>query len=253
MNMKATLKMQALKLANRVFQPFNVELVPSMRADRPVEEYIPYPRTAAAARKAGMSIPQYVDSALAGSGTTAETIYELASSGAIDASQKRICEIGPGSGRYLEKVLAVCQPDHYEIYETAEDWRKHLVATYPVTAQPCDGRTLGATPDESMDLVHAHRVFNTIPLTITLGYMFEIMRITREGGKVVFDIFSSECLDEDTARKWVASGALFPKFLDKQYVVGLFSQKGFVLLDNFFIPLQQGRTEYLVFEKTHLE
>ncbi len=246
--METSFKRRMLNLANRLIRPLHIEIVPSMRADRPVDEYIPFHKTAAEAKKAGLTIPQYIEAVYAGAGTIQETIDRLAASGAICAGQKNICEVGPGSGRYLEHVLRVCQPEHYEIYETAADWRDYLAATYPVVAQPCDGRTLSATPDASMDLVHAHRVYNTIPLTLTLGYLFETMRITRPGGMVVLDIFSGESLDEPTARKWVESGALFPKFLDKQYVINLFASQGFRLVDSFFIGLQHGRTEYLVFE-----
>jgi len=247
--MRMSLKRQALDLVNRVIQPFQIEVVPSLRPDRPVDQYIPFKKTISEAKKAGMTVSQFIENTYAGSGTVLETIQRLEAGGAIHPGQSRICEIGPGSGRYLERILRVCRPAYYEIYETAEEWRSYLTTPYPVAAQPCDGRTMAGTPDESIDLVHAHRVFMTIPLTVTLGYLFETIRVTRKGGRVVFDILSAECLDEPTARKWAASGALYPQFLEKPYVVDLFARKAFRLLDSFFIGLQHGRTEYLVFEK----
>jgi hypothetical protein len=32
-----------------------------------------------------------------------------------------VCEIGVGSGRFAEEVIAALHPDRYEIYETARD------------------------------------------------------------------------------------------------------------------------------------
>jgi hypothetical protein len=39
-----------------------------------------------------------------------------------------VVEIGPGSGRYVEKTLSVCSPSRYEVYETATKWGSSFAA-----------------------------------------------------------------------------------------------------------------------------
>jgi len=76
----------------------------------------------------------------------------------IDLIEK-VCEIGPDSGRYLEKTIARCRPQHCEIYETSPEWRNWLVQQFKVTARTCNGRDLAETESGSVGLVHAHKVF----------------------------------------------------------------------------------------------
>jgi len=40
--------------------------------------------------------------------------------GVFDGEIERVCEIGPGTGRYLDKVLKLAKPTYCEIYETAK-------------------------------------------------------------------------------------------------------------------------------------
>jgi len=78
-----------------------------------------------------------------------------------------VCEIGAGSGRFAEEVIAALHPDRYEICETARDWLPWLSRLPGAVIQKCDGRTLSQTPDGSIDLVHAHKVFVYIEFCIT--------------------------------------------------------------------------------------
>ena len=110
-------------------------------------------------------------------------------------------EIGPGSGRYLEKTVEACAPSHYEVYETAGPWASYVVSKYNVVLQPTDGRTLRPTPDGSTDLVHAHKVFPSIPFVATCSYWTEMARVARSGAHVVFDIKTEASLDSDIFEK----------------------------------------------------
>lgn len=247
--MKFPIKSFIRQEANQFFGLFGYELVHSMRADRPIEEYIPFRSTINGAKKEALSVGDYIDRHFAGAGTTQKTMDLLIETGALDKSMKRICEIGPGSGRYLEKVIKFCQPDYYEIYETAKEWREYLLKTYPVVAQPCPGNHLASTPSESMDLVHGHRVVTSIPIMVSYSYFLEMARVLKPGGKAIFDTFSEDCLDEPTARKWIDKGALHPQFFSKPFVVNLFRRHGMELENCFYVELEPGRTEYLIFKK----
>ncbi len=228
---------------------FGYELVTVYRNDRPVDQYIPFRGTAKGAKKTGISISEYIDQVYAGVGTTQQTIDRLQKTNILNPSVGRMCEIGPGSGRYLEKVISICKPKYYEIYETAADWRNYLLASYPVVAQPCDGRTLCSTPTGDIDQLHAHRVFMTIPAILSMGYFYEIARVLRSGGIAVFDMMGEECFDRETVLKWIADGATYPIFLPRASVIDLFKGLGLSLIDHFFVNIGAGKSEYLVLQK----
>jgi hypothetical protein len=165
---------------------------------------------------------------------------------------ERVCEIGPGSGRYLEKILKICNPKYYEIYETANEWEKWLVQKYNVIPFPTDGRSLSHTPSQSIDLVQAHKVLPGQPSLWICQYFLEMARVVRDGGKVVFDIVTEECLDDITLETWIRSGAgyqHYPCLMPKQYAIDLFCKQGFSFVGSFFIPMEPGKTECMVFAK----
>jgi hypothetical protein len=112
-----------------------------------------------------------------------------------------VCEIGPGSGRYLAKVMAACRPSHYEIYETAEPWANYLVREYHVIYRRTDGRSLAETPTASIDLAQAHKVFVVTPFVSTWNYLREMVRVTKPGGYVVFDVMTERCLRARAIRR----------------------------------------------------
>jgi SAM-dependent MidA family methyltransferase len=55
-------------------------------------------------------------------GTTSATVQAMLDLAQLPEPVRRVCEIGPGSGRYAERVIAAVNPNVYEIYETATDW-----------------------------------------------------------------------------------------------------------------------------------
>jgi hypothetical protein len=214
--------------------------------------YIPFKETLTAAERAGMSVGEYIDSTYNVAGSTELTIKELVGLGVLHGHVDRVCEVGPGSGRYLEKVTALTTPDHYEVYETATPWANWLAATQRVTVRPTDGKTLASTADASVDLTHAHKVMVVVPFLTICRYLLEMMRVTREGGYVVFDLMTDECLPEDTLQSWIDSdiqSISYPSFITRQVVVDLFTRRGFDLVGTFFIPMQPGITQYFAFRR----
>lgn len=163
-------------MLNRVLGPFGYSL--AARGGN----YIPAKQTIAAARRARLSVSDYVERMWSIEGQTDFVVAEMQRTGALGST---VCEIGPGTGRYTERILRLVECEWYEVYETAPDWARYLEATYPVTRRPADGETLAHTPADSCALVHAHGVFVYTPPMVAFSYFSEMMRVSRRW--IVFD------------------------------------------------------------------
>jgi len=211
--------------------------------------YISAKETVSAAEAEGLSVCDYVEKLWNKQGDTQAVIERMAQCGVFVFASPYVVEIGPGTGRYLEKVLQRCRPAKYEIYEVAKDWAEYLSTKYPIVSHEADGVTMKQTPSMSADLVHAHGVFVYLPFLVSYRYWKEIWRITKYNGFVVFDIISEVCLDEETVEKWLNSNHNYPCFLSKQYVASLFENQGFSLVNSFKNRYGEGHSEYLVFRR----
>jgi SAM-dependent methyltransferase len=201
--MAISVKRRLLMNVNQMLSIAGVELI---RKNKEFQDYIPLKKTLADAEKAGMPLGDYIDMRFNVPGTTQKTIDKMAELGVFSEEGGRICEIGPGSGRYLAKVIELCKPAYYEIYETSKDWRGWLEQTYGVVPQSTDGASLSSTPSQSLDLVHTHKVLygNSI---ITIGrYLLEMARVVKPGGYAVFDLVTEDCLGDAILEKWISSG-----------------------------------------------
>ena len=107
---------RALNLVNGILARADVKLV---RRSREFDEFVPLRATQRRARAAGLSVSDYIDMNFNAPGATQETIDKMCQLGTFDNRPQRVCEIGPGSGRYLEKVKLLTSPQYYEIYETS--------------------------------------------------------------------------------------------------------------------------------------
>lgn len=230
------------------------DIVRSTNHQGGVDEFIPFEATMRAAKAAGLSIGDHIDEVMNGTpGATQHTIDELRALGVYEADPKTVLEIGPGSGRYLEKTLKECAPGRYEIYETAAPWANYLVETFGVVARPTEGSSLAPTPDASVDLVQAHKVFNTVTFLCAARYFFEMARVTRPGGRIVFDVMTETCLDPAAVRTWATQGGTghgsYPAAMPRSTCVDLFATLGCRLQGSFRAPLGVATTEVLVFTK----
>ncbi|WP_330308459.1 MULTISPECIES: class I SAM-dependent methyltransferase [unclassified Streptomyces] len=239
----------------RLLERAGFDIVRSTNNRGGVDDFIPFEPTMRAARAAGLSVGDYIDEVMNGTpGATRSTVDELRTLGVFAAKPETVLEIGPGSGRYLEKTLEECSPDRYEIYETAAPWADYLVDTFGVVAQPVTGFSLDATPDNSVDLVQAHKVFNTLAFLGAARYFFEMARVTRPGGRIVFDVMTETCLDPAAMRTWATKGGAghdsFPAAVPRRTCVDLFADLGCSLEASFLAPLGVAYTEVLVFRKT---
>lgn len=219
-----------------------------------VDDFIPFEATMRAAKAAGLSVGDHIDAVMNGTpGATQSTIDQLRTLGVYAAKPDTILEIGPGSGRYLEKTLKECSPERYEIYETAAPWAGYLVETFGVIARPTAGSSLAPTPDGSVDLVQAHKVFNTVTFLCAARYFFEMARVVRPGGRIVFDVMTETCLDPATVRTWATEGGpghdSYPAAMPRGTCVDLFATLGCTLEASFPAPMGVASTEVLVFVK----
>lgn len=240
--------------AKRLLRRTGFDIVRSTNVQGGVDDFIPFEATMRAARAAGLSIGDHIDAVMNGTpGATQSTIDELRALGVFAADPKTVLEIGPGSGRYLEKTMKECSPGRYEIYETAAPWaalsRGHLRCRGPADR----GSSLAPTPDGSVDLVQAHKVFNTVTFLVAVRYFFEMARVTRPGGRIVFDVMTETCLDPATVGVWAERGGSghgsFPAALPRRTCVDLFATLGCELEANFTAPMGVASTEVLVFAK----
>jgi methyltransferase family protein len=243
----------AIKQAvNTALSPLGVQIVAHDWTN--VSHFIPLEETLAAARCAELSVGDYIDTIMNKTpGTTQSTIDQMAALGVFSGQVQSIVEIGPGSGRYLEKTIKLCSPSRYEVYETAASWAAYLASEYGVVVQPTDGTSLAATATDSMDLVQAHKVFSTIPFIETCRYWPEIVRVSKPSGYVAFDIVTEHCLGAEVLRMWaessVVNGSSYPAVMPRRVAVDYFESNGFTLVGTFVVPMGQGKTEVFVFKK----
>jgi ubiquinone/menaquinone biosynthesis C-methylase UbiE len=234
---------------NAVIRPLGVQLVRGFTDDSAIASYVPARKTIAAARRDGLSLADYIDSHNAELGATKAVVTSMLGLSGLTGPVDRVCEIGPGTGRYAELVTAELQPNVYEMYETAKDWLPHLRGIPHAQLNPADGRTLAATASDSVDLVHAHKVFVYVPLITTVGYLQEMARVVRPGGAVAFDIVTENCMDEAATAAWVRRGITLYSMTPRQWTVDLLARHGLEVSGSSLAALSGGRTELMVFRK----
>lgn len=245
----------ARRSVKSLFARMNLQLV---RIDAPFSDYqcfIPFEATIAGAREAGMSVGEYIEARYDEPGVAQATLRHMQALGVFSAPPSSVCEVGPGSGRYLEETLKLCDPTHYEVYETAPRWAQWLLHQHSnLVLRPADGITLAHTASDSVDLVHAHKVLPGQSFLTTCKYLCEMARVVRPGGKVVFDIVTERCMDPATLDRWLGSGCgyqHYPNVMPESYVIDLLHRCGLSCDGTFFQSMKPGRTQYMVLTKSH--
>jgi SAM-dependent methyltransferase len=234
---------------NGALRPFGIQVVRGHSTDPAIQPFLPARKTIAAAKHAGLSVGDYLDQYSAEPNVTAAAVQAMLQMSALGNEVDRVCEIGPGSGWYAEKVIAALRPTAYEIYETASDWLPYLRRLPNLVERRTDGHTLTDTAGASVDLVHAHKLFVYIPFVTTAGYLEEMARVVRPGGIVAFDIVTESCLTEEATKTWIDQNASIYVPTPRAWTIDLLARDGLSLLGSHFEPLSGGLTELLVFRK----
>lgn len=228
---------------NMLLRIMGYDLVPKKQS------YISAKETIDNARKMNLSVCDYIELIWDQKGATQKVIDNMVRFGALHSNIKTVCEIGAGTGRYMEKVKSVCHPSVYDSYEVAEDWAEWLAKEYGVVSRKTDGKSLSFTNSSSVDLVHAHGVFVYLPFLTAYRYFMEMSRVVKPGGYVVFDCFSEKVLDEKSILKWLESGNEYPCFISEQYIKDFFLRNRFKFVGEFFNKYGAGQSYYFVFQK----
>ncbi len=233
--------------ANTLLKSADLQLI---RPSKLFQDFIPFEETQTAAQEAGLSVGDYIDQRYNVPGSTQDTIDQMEKLGVFNTPLTNVCEVGPGSGRFLDKVIKKSTPKSYEIYETAPKWRDWLAATYPVINQPTDGMKLTSTQNRSIDLVHSHKVLNGLKILNICTYFYEFARVAKKHSVIVFDILTEDCLDEGTLNSWLTSGADYiTSMTTKQFAIDFFNRRGFECVGDFSAVSLPGKTHYFVFKR----
>ncbi len=236
------------KPLNDALRPLRLQVVSGTSPDPAIKDFLPARKTVAAAQKAGLPLGAYIDRTFAKPGATPETVRAMLELADIHDKCDTVLEIGPGSGRFAEEIIATVHPGRYEIYETAKDWLPRLNQLPNVVIRKCDGHTLAETAESSVDLVHAQKVFVYLEFYATAGYLEEMARVVRPAGAVAFDIVTEACLDDQTVRTWIRDRPFY-RPVPRAWAVEFMQQRGFTLCGSHFSPLPPGTAELLVFRR----
>ncbi len=209
-------------------------------------------KTISDARLHGKSVPDYVETLWGIPGHSKRIIQWLEENTSLP-EPPRCLEIGPGTGRYLEKTLQLFSPSHYDLYETDKNWNQWLTDQFPYPPmQICeaDGFSLAASADNSMDLCLAHGVFVYLDTMVTFKYLNEMTRCLRNDGYLFFDIIDMGRPDMLTVINneiEKVPGWLIP--LDKKLVMNFLCQHDCRLLNHKQWPYGKTVSDYLLFQK----
>jgi SAM-dependent methyltransferase len=211
--------------------------------------YLPAQETARSARRAGLSVPDYVEELWREPGRSAAIVRHMAEQGVFARPALRVLEIGAGTGCFVDRVLAASgdRVASYESYEIAEDWAAHLRQRYPVVSHPADGQSLAHTATATVDVVHAHGVFVYTSFLTTYRYFREAWRVARPGAHIVFDAFTEDCFTEEHLARWLDSGDRYPNILPERFVVELFAAQGWERIASFQMKLGPAVSRYFIF------
>ena len=243
------------KILNYILGVFKIKLIKTahLKNNSTGLGYISAKETVRNAKKEGLSVCDYVEKLWGQAGETKKVIDNMEKFGAFKNPDPTICEIGTGTGRYMEKIIGKCNPLRYESYETATDWADWLKKEYNIISQESDGFSLKDTNDNSIDLVHSHGVFVYLPFFDSLRYFKEIDRISSKNAIIVFDCITEDCLDELLLNKWIDSQFSFPRIMPEKYIFDFFPISNYKLVGNFFTPYGQGKSKYFVFKCINID
>lgn len=166
-----------------------------------------------------------------------------------------VVEIGTGTGMYLDRIVERLHPERYQIYETSPGWRQYLKKHCRIWSNTnfqipdADGKSLHESDDESADLVHAHGVFVYLSSIQTANYLFEMARVCRPGGFVIFDCYLDDSFDLNEVKKWIRSGWDFPVITQRRLLEELLASCELIELNWFEEIHGAGNVQYLIYQK----
>lgn len=219
--------------------------------------YIDAQATVKAAREAGISLYSYLEGKEKDQrkwGRRDSIIAAMSEAGVFSGSNK-VCEIGAGTGMYLEKVLEIAHPERYEVYETDRGWKDYLKSRYGSSGNTnfffhdADGSSLGYSQDNTFDLVHAHGVFVYLPLLSTMKYIKEMARVSNDGAFIVFDCYLDTSFDLVSTLNWLNTQWIFPVVLPYKLLIDYCNLCSLDHVSSFTVIHGASHVDYLIFQK----
>ncbi len=220
--------------------------------------YIDAEETIKGAKSQGITVNEYVERMWSSAGFTdankghADTVIrELSEAGALQLSSE-VCEIGPGTGRYLERVLSQVKPSRYHIYETDKQWAKYLERQYAPTVinHPANGTDLSYTATNSCGVVCAFGLFVYLTVLHSFNYFEEIIRVCEPDGHIFFDCLTAESWDLPVLQKWIDCKQTYPVVLPEKLIADFFAERGCKQIHTFIAPHGCNISKYMVFKRT---
>lgn len=211
--------------------------------------YINAASTIEEANKVGLAVGDYVELIWDQKGGSSRVIDEV--NRIIDLSKATlVVEIGGGTGRYIEKLLGFDNIKQVYSYETAEDWSHYLEKIYSpiLIKRAAEGDSLKFEKDNSIDACFAHGVFVYLPFLNCLKYFFEMIRVTRPGGFMVFDVYLYQAFASDYLKKWLSSPDRYPVVFEKDFLIDFFRTHS-KLIGEFRNKYGHSFSTYLIFKK----
>jgi len=223
-----------LQIVNRLLGKTGYLIVKSSALSTKKRYYIDCEQTVKCAKSEGLSVCDYVEKIWDQKGWTQKVVDEMRKYGCFNQVGK-ICEIGPGTGRYMEKILQFFSSYHieYVYYEIQDDWAEWLEKTYPVIKRNTDGYTLKSEADNSCILVHAHGVFVYLNLVHSFQYFKEMIRVTQPGGYIVFDFYPIEFYDIALIEKCIEKKITYPVVLPAETIKSFFQKNECIYVGQF--------------------
>jgi hypothetical protein len=195
--------------------------------------YISCKETVDAAIAENLSVCDYLEKKWNQVGETQKVIYELIDS--VDIKNiTSSCEIGPGTGRYIEKIFSAAPLiKHYSIYETAPDWAFWLSQKYNCIKRDANGIDLNQEGDSSIDLCHAHGVFVYLSIFNSLRYIKEMIRVCRIGGIIFFDYYNSETLNKINGNTILEQNISYPVIIPDSVIESFIKDNNCEIIKTF--------------------
>lgn len=214
-----------------------------------VRSYVSCEKYIRRAKEAGLSLCDYSENRGGRKGFRDIVFQEISKYVSPDYI-KNVCEIGPGTGRYLEKVLEI-NPYilNYYYYETAKDWREWLGENYNCIAREADGISLRQEKSGTIDFCHSHQVFIYLSMYCVLCYIREMIRVSSTNGIILFDYYNENSFNETKSGKLIRKKMNWPVIIPDALILSLLSDHNCEVIKNFGVKCYLGVSQYVLAQK----
>ena len=211
--------------------------------------YIDCATTVQAAEDADLSICEFVERLWDQYGQTKLIMNRAAKH--VDFSEVHtVCEIGPGTGRYVKKTIErMVRVDIYAIYETAQDWANWLEKEYPVKKRNANGVDLREEEDSTIDFCQAHGVFVSLSIYNTLIYIQEMTRVLKKGGHMLFDYLDENSFSADVGQQIIKNKIDYPSITPSDLVKNFLKENDCEIIAEFTNKYGKGHSNYILARK----